>query len=49
MITFGERPSGELVALFGNTGNLIVTVVNGNATHRLDAQVGNLVEIFLKG
>jgi len=46
VITFGERPSGELVSLFGSTGNLIVTVVNCNAAHRLDAQVGDLVEIF---
>jgi hypothetical protein len=49
VVTFGERPSGELVALFGSTGNLIVSVVNGNAAHRLDAQVGDLVEVFLKG
>jgi S-adenosylmethionine hydrolase len=49
VVTFGERPSGELVALFGSTGNLIVSVVNGNAAHHLDAQVGDLVEVFLKG
>ena len=49
VVTFGERPSGELVALFGSTGNLIVSVVNGNAARRLDAQVGALVEVFFKG
>jgi hypothetical protein len=49
VVTFGEQSSGELVALFGSTGNLIVSVVNGNAAHRLDAQVGDLVQVFLKG
>ena len=49
VVTFGERPSGDLVALFGSTGDLIVSVVNGNAAQRLGAQVGDLVEVFLKG
>jgi S-adenosylmethionine hydrolase len=43
--TFGERPAGELVALFGSTGNLIVSVVNGNAAQRLAAQLGDAFEI----
>jgi len=43
--TFGERPPGELVALYGSTGNLIVSVVNGNAAQRLNAKVGDLVEV----
>jgi len=43
--TFGERPPGELVALYGSTGNLIVSVVNGNAALRLNAKVGDLVEV----
>jgi S-adenosyl-L-methionine hydrolase (adenosine-forming) len=38
--TFGERQPGELVALFGSTGNLIVSVVNGSAAARLGVQVG---------
>lgn len=42
--TFGERPVGELVALFGSTGNLIVSVVNGSAAQRLGAQVGDPFE-----
>jgi len=45
--TFGERPPGELVALYGSTGNLIFSVVNGNATQRLGAQPGDLVEVFI--
>lgn len=39
--TFGERPAGELVALFGSTGNMIVAEVNGNAAARLQSQVGD--------
>jgi S-adenosyl-L-methionine hydrolase (adenosine-forming) len=43
--TFGERPPGEIVALFGSTGNLIVCEVNGSAARRLDARVGDVVEV----
>ena len=39
--TFGERPPGELVALFGSTGNLILSVVNGSAAQKLGARVGD--------
>ncbi|MBN1145921.1 MAG: SAM-dependent chlorinase/fluorinase [Anaerolineales bacterium] len=46
--TFGERPPGELVALFGSTGNLIICVVNGNAAQRLGAQVGDNVEASIE-
>ena len=45
--TFGERPPGDLIALFGSTGNLIVSVVNGDAAQRLGAQVGDPVEVIL--
>ncbi len=47
--TFGERPSGELVALYGSNGNLIVSVVNGNAVRRLNARLEDTVEVFLEG
>lgn len=43
--TFGERPPGELVALYGSTGNLIISVVNGNAALRLNVQPGDPVEV----
>ncbi len=43
--TFGERSPGELVALFGSTGNLIVSVVNGNAAEALEARVGDTFEV----
>ena len=45
--TFGERPVGELVALFGSTGNLIVSVVNGSAAERLGSKVGDPFEALL--
>jgi S-adenosylmethionine hydrolase len=41
--TFGERKPGDLVALFGSTGNLIVSEVNGNAANRLNIGVGAAV------
>jgi S-adenosylmethionine hydrolase len=43
--TFGERAPGELAALFGSTGNLIVSVVNGSAAQTLNAKVGDLFEV----
>jgi S-adenosylmethionine hydrolase len=46
--TFGERPIGDLVALLGSTGNLIVSVVNGNAFARLNTRVGDPLEIILE-
>lgn len=44
--TFGERPPGELIALFGSTGQLVVSVVNGSAAQRLQAQIGQAVEVI---
>ena len=43
--TFGERQTGELVALYGSTGNLIVCVVNGSAAQRLNVLPGAPVEV----
>jgi S-adenosyl-L-methionine hydrolase (adenosine-forming) len=43
--TFGERSPGELAALFGSTGNLIVSVVNGSATQVLAAKVGERFDV----
>jgi S-adenosyl-L-methionine hydrolase (adenosine-forming) len=45
--TFGERDPGEVVALFGSTGNLIISVVNGSAAQRLGVKVGDPVEVML--
>lgn len=46
--TFGELPPGEIMALYGSTGNLIVSVVNGSAANRLSAQVDDPVEVLLE-
>jgi len=46
--TFGEHPTGELVALMGSTGNLLACVVNGSAAARLKANVGDLFEVFFE-
>ena len=46
--TFGERPPGALVALYGSTGNLIVSVVNGSAAGRLQARTGDGCEVIIE-
>jgi S-adenosyl-L-methionine hydrolase (adenosine-forming) len=46
--TFGERPAGDLVALWGSTGNLIISVVNGSAAGRLNVGVGDSVEMEIQ-
>lgn len=43
--TFGDRPPGELIALYGSTGNLIISVVNGNAARMLGVRPGDQVEV----
>lgn len=43
--TFGDRPFGELVALYGSSGNLILSVVNGSAAEHLRAEIGDEVEV----
>ena len=45
--TFGERAEGEVVALFGSTGNLIISVVNGNAATKLGVKVGDGIEVIV--
>ncbi len=47
--TFGERPAGELIALYGSTGDLVVALVNGSAAYRLGAAVGDPVEVVSRG
>ena len=46
--TFGERSVGELVALIGSSGNLIISVVNGNAQQHLAAKVGDRIDVVIK-
>jgi S-adenosylmethionine hydrolase len=43
--TFGERPIGSLIALYGSTGNLIISQVNGSAATLLGAHVGDIVTV----
>lgn len=45
--TFGDRPPGSLVVLYGSTGSLIVSVVNGSAADRLNAKIGDEVELTI--
>jgi S-adenosyl-L-methionine hydrolase (adenosine-forming) len=47
--TFGERSAGEAVALYGSSGDLIVSIVNGNAAQSLGVQVGDPVEVIVEG
>lgn len=45
--TFGDSPSGELIAMLDSSGSLAICVVNGSAAERLQAQTNDLVEIIL--
>ncbi len=46
--TFGDRPVGELIALMGSTGSLIVSVVNGSAAARFNLKVGDALEVIIE-
>jgi S-adenosylmethionine hydrolase len=43
--TFGEKNLGELIALFGSTGNLILSVVNGDAARQTGARLHDAIEV----
>ena len=43
--TYGEQPSGALIALVGSSGQLEIAIVNGSAAERLAANVGVAVVI----
>lgn len=43
--TFGERPPGELVALYGSSDDLILAVVGGSAAQRLNLAPGAIVVV----
>ena len=47
--TFGERPPGELIALYGTRADLLISVVNGNAAQHLKVNVGDTIEVVSKG
>lgn len=42
--TFGNKPPGSLVALFSSVGDLMVSVVNGDAAKQLGAKIGDPLE-----
>lgn len=44
--TFGDRPPGALIALFGSSGHLMLAVVNGRATDYLRVSIGDRVEVI---
>ena len=44
--TFGDGQPGQLVALFDSSARLSVCVVNGSAAQKLQAQVGDRVEML---
>jgi S-adenosylmethionine hydrolase len=44
--TFGDRPVGTLVSLFGTSHDLIISIVNGNAAEYLQVDVGEAVEVI---
>jgi len=44
---FGDRDAGDLIALLGSTGNLIVSVVNGSASSKLGARLGDPVIAYV--
>jgi S-adenosyl-L-methionine hydrolase (adenosine-forming) len=46
-VSYGHRPSGELIVLIDSEYFLEIAVVNGNAAERLEAQVGDVVEVIL--
>jgi S-adenosyl-L-methionine hydrolase (adenosine-forming) len=43
--TFGMRPSGELVVVYGTTNDLMIAVVQGSAKETLQVKVGDTVEV----
>jgi S-adenosylmethionine hydrolase len=47
--TYGERPTGTLVALVGSSGAVEIAVVNGDASEQLSAGPGGTVRLRRKG
>jgi hypothetical protein len=44
---FGDAPEASLIANVDSTGNLAISVVNGNAAERLKADMGTPVEVII--
>jgi S-adenosylmethionine hydrolase len=46
--TYGERPSGSLIALFDSSGSLAISMVNGSAAQYLNGKVGDHIEVHIR-
>jgi S-adenosyl-L-methionine hydrolase (adenosine-forming) len=44
--TFGDRAPGSLIALYGTDNDLTISIVEGNAAARLNATIGDTVEVI---
>ncbi len=44
--TFGDKPNGSLIALYGTSHDLMISVVNGNAARTLNANLGDAIEVY---
>jgi S-adenosylmethionine hydrolase len=44
--TFGDRPQGTLIALYGTMQDLLISIVNGDAAQSMNVSVGDIVEVF---
>lgn len=44
--TFGDRPKGTLIALYGTSHDLVISIVNGDAAHSLNISLGEKVAVF---
>lgn len=47
--TFGQLAPGSLMVLYGSTGRLIVSEVNGSAAGALGAEVDDPIEVIIEG
>jgi S-adenosylmethionine hydrolase len=43
---FGDQPIGTLIALYGTSHDLMISIVNGDAAHTLNVTVGEVVEVY---
>jgi len=44
--TFGDRPKGTLIALYGTAHDLMISIVNGDAAQILNVSVGAVVDVY---
>ena len=44
--TFGDRPVGTLIALYGTAHDLVISIVNGNAAQVFMSTIGDVVEVY---